>query len=190
MERAIRVLGLERVRPGPIPVGKKTPPVAVAAPRGRAKRTRRLTATKRGLSAMERQLSRVTTIQTEALKKAKRRGKAPLFTYDLEVRFRGKDGKLKTELITRTGVPRVQDLRRRVNKKTGRKETLHQAMKRKVRQQVNEAARGVVATHFKKGDSNFADNVEKYGYKRARSMLRELKSEQQVTFRMTFNREV
>lgn len=191
LERASRTLGEGRLRPGAIKVEGET---------------RRLTPTRQGFRALDRRLTKVAGLK-----------KPRLFSYTLDIRFRGRDGRFKSVTQRGIGVPRLRDVKRmvRYRDKSGREqligksalkraskvkraevkrgkgklETPRQALQRTVERQVQTEISRVVRIELGRYPSPQV-TARRMGRERAAAELRKVKKRRQVTFKFQLAREV
>lgn len=170
VEQSIETLGSGRLRRGRVQIGD---------------RTRWLTPTTRGFAVVRRRLSHIRAVQVT------RRGR-PVFTYDLDIRFRGRNGRLKVNTdIRRRGIPLPKSIKpivRLINQRR-RRETRLQATHRVVMAQIRGDIRGVIQRELG-GYLDPRREALKIGKAEARRRLNRIKRTRDIRFRIAFFREI
>lgn len=171
-EAALRELPARSVRSGKIRLGT----------------TGRLTPTRAGFKALD---STLLSIQREAKKSTR-----ALWTLDLNIRFRGPDGRFMSRKLTGAGLPRPQDVKRqrgRIEKKRGRAfKSDAEAYRHMVETSVKAAVfRSVDQVKSIDGDTDsLMEQLEGKDYAEVRRAMRDFKKRRSLTFKVTLNRVV
>jgi hypothetical protein len=163
----IRFAGEDRLRPGSITV---------------AKTSLRVPTRKAGFRSSE---------VTRVIRKISRLGRGKrLFSYDVEVRFTGRDGKRKKKTIEGIGIPPLKSgtKRRLRSKRTGKLETSEQALQRLVREEIQRQVFNEIRKEFGRYDA--AVEAGRMTASEAKRKLAAIKRSRRSSFRVTFKRQV
>jgi len=158
IERAVDTLGRSK-RFGSIPLGK----------------TNWVTPTKSGLRAIRSVL--------DSINKVNRVGKSRIFTYDLEIRYIGPDGKRRKAVRGQVGIPRLRDIRPKLG------ESKVSAMNRIVLDRIRREVMGILRERLKGESAPGKFQGRKISKHKAAAALRRFKRTRGVSVRLTFRRE-
>lgn len=176
-DRARRVIGEKNLRRGPMTIAQ----------------TRRLTPTRAGIAALGRAVLAVQRSQgTKGLQKH-------VYTFDIEVRYKGPDGKYRTKTIERAGFPLNKAVSKWLKKRptgqhTGKGAkplTRAAAFRDLVQAQVISASKRAVEgdTFDEKRYQAFKATIENASEAQAKAKLKRFKAQRDLTFKVTIHRE-
>lgn len=191
VERAVKVIGEERIKPGPVKVAESRA-VPLRDERGRFKRragrvggTRRLTPTKAGFRAFH-------DVATEISRTQRMRKRPAIYTATLKIRLRGPDGRFQNiPPLEGIGLPLPSQVQAGRQPGETEAETFSRLIDQNIRAAVFRQVDLLLGDYRETKAGKRWERARMRGdWKAARSALARIKAERSVTYRVDFNRQL